>query len=184
MIRVNLVPQEILDKELQKQRLAQVSVAAGLVGMIFLAVSAGHYYKSVALETRLTEAEAEFKKLEAIVKQVEALEAQAKAVKSRLDVIGSLLQARSFNPVFMTRLQEALGDGVWLISLSATGGPEMAVDMGCRAASSLAATRWLRQLQDNAYFKSPVMGGLAISADGTVGFTMSAKYKPSEGGKK
>lgn len=182
MIRVNLVPQEILDKELQKQRLAQVSVAAGFIGLLFLGVSAMHYYKSVTLATRLAEAESEFVKLEAIVKQVEELEAKARAVKARLDVIQDLLRSRPFNPVFMTRLQQAVGEGVWLATLSASGTTaEMAVAMGCKAVNANAATRWLRQLENDPYFKEPVMGGLAIALDGQVSFSMTAKYKPGNG---
>ncbi|MBI3300029.1 MAG: hypothetical protein HYZ75_17830 [Elusimicrobia bacterium] len=179
MIKVNLVPQEILDKELQKQRLAQVSVAAAFIGVFFLAVSFSHYYKSVTLADRLVEAEAEFKRLEVIVKQVEELEAKAKAVKARLDVIGDLLMARPFYPRFMTRLLEALGDGIWLSALNVSGSaPNITVNMSCQATGVEAVTRWLRALQTSASFKEPSMGGLVIAADGLVTFSMSLKYKP------
>ncbi len=57
MIKVNLVPQEFLDRELQKQRLAQVSVVAGCLAIIFLGVSVSYYYKGVGLAKRLGEAE-------------------------------------------------------------------------------------------------------------------------------
>ena len=179
MIRVNLVPQEFLDKELQKQRLAQVSVAAGFIAMFFLVVSFAHYYKSVTLATRLTEAEAEFASLEAIVREVEKLEASAKAVKARLDVIQSLLLARPFYPRFMTRLLEALGDGIWLTSLAVAGNPpDLAVTMACQAVSTEAATKWLRALQEAAYFKDPTLGALTIAKEGTVTFSMGVKYRP------
>ena len=48
MIRVNLVPQELLDKELAKQRLAQVSVVAAFLGVIFLIKSSDANYKMFA----------------------------------------------------------------------------------------------------------------------------------------
>lgn len=185
MIKVNLVPQEILDKELQKQRLAQVSVAAGCLALIFACVSFSHYYKEVKLEARRVETEAEFKRLEAIVKQVEELEAKARAVKGRLDVIRDLLTARSFYPQFMGRLLEIIGDGIWIDSLSvAGGGAELAVSLQCQAVSSDAATKWLRSLQGAAHFKEPSMGALKIEQDGTVKFPMSLKYKPANGAKK
>lgn len=185
MIRVNLVPQEILDRELQKQRLAQVSVAAGFLAVIFLGVSFGHYYKAVSLEKRLVEAEAEFKRLEAIVKQVEELEAKAKAVKARLDVIQDLLVSRQFYPKFMTEILKNLGDGVWVKSLSATGSTtEMAVSMSCEASSLESATAWLRQLQAAPVVKDPVMGALTLASDGLVTFPMGFKYRPDNGVKK
>lgn len=185
MIRVNLVPQEILDRELQKQRLAQVSVAGAFLAVIFLGVSFSHYYKGVSLEKRLVESEAEFKRLEAIVKQVEELEAKAKAVKSRLDVIQDLLVARSFYPRFMTDLLKHLGEGVWLASLTATGTPaELAVGMACQATGTDAATAWLRQLQQSATFKDPSIGAITLAADGLITFPMTVKYKPAPAVKK
>ena len=179
MIKVNLVPQEFLDRELQKQRLAQVSVVAGFLAIIFLGVSFSHYYKGVALEKRLAEAEVEFKRLEAIVKQVEELEAKAKAVKSRLDVIQDLLVARSFYPRFMTDLLKNLGEGVWLKSLSATGSPaDLKVMMTCEGSGTEAATAWLRQLQVSTAFKDPSLGAIALSSDGMVTFPMVMVYRP------
>lgn len=179
MIKVNLVPVEFLDRELQKQRLAQVSVVAGFLGLVFLGVSFSHYYKGVTLAKRLAEAEVEFKRLEAIVKQVEELEAKAKAVKARLDVIQDLLVARSFYPRFMTELLKNLGDGVWLTALSAAGTPaDLGVSMSCQAAGTLAATAWLRQLQQSPIFKDPVLGPLALAADGLVTFPMNVRYRP------
>lgn len=185
MIKVNLVPQEILDRELQKQRLAQVSVAAGFLAVIFLGVSFGHYYKAVTLETRLVEAEAEFKRLEAIVKQVEELEAKAKAVKARLDVIQDLLVSRQFYPRFMTELLKNLGEGVWVQTLGATGSTnELTVTMTCQATAPESATAWLRQLQASPVFKDPVMGAITIMSDNLVSFPMSVKYRPDNGVKK
>lgn len=186
MIKVNLVPQELLDREVQKQRLAQVSVAAGFLAVIFLGVSFSHYYKGVALEKRLIEAEAEFKRLEAIVKQVEELEAKAKAVKSRLDVIQDLLVARSFYPRFMTELLKNLGEGVWLVTLTAAGSvSDLTVSMTCQATGTEAATAWLRQLQTSTAFKDPTLGAITVASDGLVSFPMTIKYRPdAAGGKK
>ena len=180
MIRVNLVPQEFLDKEQQKQRLVQVSAAASVVAVFFLVVSFSHYYTGVKLVRRQVEAEAEFKRLEAIVKQVEELEAAAKAVHARLDVIKDLLMARPFYPRFMTELLAALGDGVYLTTLAISGSTgELAVSLNCTASSPEAATRWLRSLYESPVFKDPAMGGLSVGVDGATTFTMSLKYRPA-----
>ncbi|MDE2291352.1 MAG: PilN domain-containing protein [Elusimicrobia bacterium] len=188
MIKVNLVPQEILDKELQKQRLAQVSVAAAFLAVIFVIVSGMHYYTSVRLGRELDADQAEFKRLEVIVKKVEAVEAQAQAVRSHLAVIQELLAARTFYPRFMTELVKAIGDGVWLTSLSAAGDAKagLKVQLACKSVSSEAATRWLRALQDSPVFVNPALGGLTMAPDGTVTFPMSLTYKepaPSGGRK-
>lgn len=178
MIRVNLVPQEFLDKELQKQRLAQVSVAVGFIGLFFLVVSFAHYYQGVALDKHLKEAEATYKVLEETVKKVEELEAKAKSVRSRLDSINGLLAARPFYPRFMTRLLEAMGDGIWINTLGVKGNaPALTVDMNCNAVSLEAATKWLRALMVSQSFKDPIMGALTIANDGLVTFSMTLKYK-------
>lgn len=179
MIRVNLVPQEFLDKELQKQRLVQVSAAATVVAVFFVAVSMSHYYTQVKLQRRQVEVEAEFKRLEAIVKQVEELEASARAVRARLDVIQDLLLARPYYPRFMTRLLEALGDGIYLTRLAISGSPaDLAVTVDCSASSPEAVTKWLRALSQSAVFKDSAMGSLTVTPLGAVTFTMSLKYRP------
>ncbi|MFH1724670.1 MAG: PilN domain-containing protein [Elusimicrobiota bacterium] len=186
MIRINLVPQEILDKELQKQRAVQIGVAVGFVVLIFAGISFVHYYKGVKLAGHLAEQEEKFKKLETIVKQVEALEAQALAVRSRLNVMQDLLKARPLYPRFMTALLKTLPDGIWLKTMT-TGGSAQAldVDMSAQALTVENASDWLRRLEASDIFSGAVLGALQVSsADGSLAFSMRVTYKAKEEEKK
>ncbi|HBL18017.1 MAG: hypothetical protein A2X36_07560 [Elusimicrobia bacterium GWA2_69_24] len=179
MIKVNLVPQEILDKELQRQRLVQVGFVAGVFGLLFLGISGAHFYRSVSLARSLAESEAKYKKLEAIVQQVEALEAQAKAVKARLDVMNELDRARPFYPRFMTELLKMLPSGIWLTTLDAkaSGPDQLTLNMGSQSASVDNVTTWLRVLNSTGAFTAPALGPLKFGSAGEITFTMGATYR-------
>lgn len=179
MIKVNLVPQEILDKELQRQRLVQVGFVAGVFGLLFLGISGAHLYRGVSLARSLAESEEKYKKLEAVVQQVEALEAQARAVKARLDVMNELDRARPFYPRFMTELLKMLPSGVWLTTLDAKAGgaDQLTLNMGAQSASVDSVTAWLRVLNSTGAFTAPALGPLKFGSAGEITFTMGAVYR-------
>lgn len=176
MIKINLVPPEILAEEVKKRRLVQIGAGVAVGVLIFAGFSFMHYRKGVKLEQQHAELKEKYKKLEAIVKKVEAAESQARAVEARLKVMNNLDKARPFYPRFMTELLKHLVNGVWLNSLSVTGGQgKLKVSMSANALSIENVTEWLRTLGDSDSFSEPRLGALAFKAD-TVSFTMQAKY--------
>ncbi len=179
MIKVNLVPQEILDKEAQKQQALQVGVVMGVFVLVLAGVSFGHYYKKVKLVKELAEMEAQLKKLEVIVQQVEALEAKASAVRARLNVMEDLIKSRELYPGFMTDLLKTFPPGVWLTSLTTTGaGKGLTVSMGAMARTPEDVSEWLRTLQKSERFSNPTIGAINMGAAGGNSFAMNAVYAP------
>jgi type IV pilus assembly protein PilN len=181
MIKINLVPQEILDKELERQRGIQASAAVGLLGVVLLVVSMSHYYKSVRLEKILKEDQAKFDKLQAIVAKVEELERTVQAVRSRLNVMQDLLVNRPLYPRFMEDLLRTLPPGVWLTGMTSTAdGNGLKVGMSSKALTSEDVAQWLRTLGKSDVFKEPALTGpITVDVDRTNTFSMSAKYTPS-----
>lgn len=178
MIKINLVPQEILDKEIQKQRLVQVGIAAGFLFLIFAGVSFKHYYRGVTLAKTLAEQEAKFDKLAKIVAQVEALEQQAKAVRGRLDVMKELNRSRPLYPRFMGDLLSTFPKGVYLKSLTTTtAGMKIVVSMGAESVSSQDVSDWYRTLEVSEKFHGPKMGALSLTPEGIVNFSMAVDYE-------
>ncbi|PCI40786.1 MAG: hypothetical protein COB53_00395 [Elusimicrobia bacterium] len=184
MIKINLVPQEILNKEVQKQRMVQVGFVAGFFFLVFAGISFKHYYKGVTLANELEDKEAKFKKLEKIVTQVEALEQQAKAVRGRLDVIGSLDEARAIYPRVMTDLLSTFPRGVYINSLgTVSDGMKVTLSMGAVALDSEAVSDWYRTLEISEKFSGQKLGSLTLSPEGKVNFSMSVKYAYAKPGK-
>src|SRR5882762_7478074 len=122
MIKINLVPSEILAKAQQKHQVFQAAAVGILTLAVVVLVSLGHWVKLKKLESKLAQDNASLKKLEVIVAQVEELEKEAAAVRSRLNVITDLLKGRPLYPYFMSDFVRVVPPGVRVKNLNTTGG--------------------------------------------------------------
>ncbi|MCR4296327.1 MAG: PilN domain-containing protein, partial [Elusimicrobia bacterium] len=177
MIKINLVPSEILAKAKQRQLLLQASVVGGLLALILVVVSVGHWYGKHALEIELTVNEAELKRLDAVVKQVEELEKAAAAVRARLNVIEDLLLGRTFYPVFMSEFARSVPGGVRVNSMSTAattpGTVKLVISAVANSNEDIAA--WVKTLEKNAKF-SLIELGPVTAAGSSFNFALSASY--------
>jgi len=179
MIKVNLVPQEILDKETQRQRMMQVGVVAAFVGVLLIGVSFTHYRKKTVLDAQLVEENKTLKRFQAIVDQVNQFEAQAAAVRARLNVMNDLIKGRELYPVFMVDIVESFPEGVWIGSLSTVKGKGgLNLTMPAFATSTRDVTNWLRTLESSPLFSEAVISPISIAADGQHTFSMKMTYSP------
>lgn len=179
MIKVNLVPADILAKAAQRQLLLQVSAVGALLLVVMTLVSAGHFYGKYRLEQDLAYNEAELKRLSKIVEQVENLEKAAAAVRARLNVIEDLLRGRAFYPVFMSDFARSVPPGVKVTNLRTVSAPNstLTLDIAATANSNEDIAAWVRGLEGNTRFASVELG--AISSSGGTGasrqFTFTIK---------
>jgi Tfp pilus assembly protein PilN len=177
MIKVNLVPAELLAKARQRQLILQASVVGALVLVVVLLASAVHWYGMHSLKNQLAYAEAELQRLDAIVKQVEELEKAANAVRARLSVIEDLLRGRSFYPIFMSDFAKSVPPGVMISALNTTvpapGNLKMTISGRANANEDIAA--FVKSLEKTGRFAAVEMG--PVAAAGTqFNFTMTATY--------
>ncbi|MFA6029926.1 MAG: PilN domain-containing protein [Elusimicrobiota bacterium] len=181
MIRVNLVPQEILDREVAQLRTKQAAVLGAVLAVILAAVSVLHFWRAVSLESQYKIDKAELDRLQKIVAQVEELERTAAQVRARLNVIVDLMKYRTLYPRFMEDLVKTLPSGVTLTGLSTVGDQKgLMVTMTCRSLSSDDVAAILRAFEGSDRFKEPVLtGGISISGlGGESSFSMTVKYAP------
>jgi len=186
MIKINLVPQEILDREVQRQRMIQVSVAGAFVAVVVALVSMFHYQAKSGLLESLEVEQAKLKKLQAIVDQVNAFESRAAAVRARLAVMTDLVKSRDLYPVFMTDLIESLPDGVWSDSFGTSGDAKkgLTFNLPSHAVSTRDVTNWLRSIEASSLFNDAKISGISIAQDGEHRFSMSLHYTPGNRDKK
>jgi len=177
MIKVNLVPAELLGKAKQRQLLLQAAVAGTLLGIVLAGVSFGHWFGKHRLEQQLAYDEAELKRLDAIVKQVEELEKAAAAVRARLSVIEDLLLGRAFYPIFMSDFARSVPAGVKVNSMTTGGGGAgtIKLSIGAVANSNEDIAAWIKTLEKNAKFAAIELGSVSGSG-GTYTFGMTATY--------
>lgn len=184
MIKVNLVPADILAKAAQRQLLLQVSAVGALMLVVMTLVSAGHFYGKYRLEQDLAYNEAELKRLSKIVEQVENLEKAAAAVRARLNVIEDLLRGRAFYPIFMSEFARSVPPGVKVTNLRTVSAANstLTLDIAATANSNEDIAAWVRGLEGNPRFANVELG--AVNAAGGSGtarqFTFTVKTTYSQ----
>jgi len=179
MIRINLVPQEILEREIHRQRAIQFGVVITTFSLMIAMVSLWHYTRSISLSKDLKKQQGELDKLQSIVQRVEQLEQTAAAVRARLQVMQDLLFGRPLYPYFMEDLLATFPPGLWLTNLgTTTEGNTLKVAMGARARASEDVSKWLRTLDASRKFSGATIGAISIDADRVHNFNMNLKYTP------
>jgi Tfp pilus assembly protein PilN len=177
MIKVNLVPSELLAKARQRQLVLQAAVLGGLMALVLVVVSFGHWYGKHTLEITLAADEAELKRLDRVVKQVEELEKAAAAVRARLNVIEDLLLSRAFYPIFMSEFARSVPPGVRVNSMgtsTATPGTiKLAISAVANTNEDIAA--WVKTLEKNPKFNLIELGAVSVSGT-SYNFAMTATY--------
>ncbi|MFA5138514.1 MAG: hypothetical protein WC728_04710 [Elusimicrobiota bacterium] len=146
MIRVNLVPQDILDRELQKQRLGQIGVIGVFAALLFAGVSYWHHHRKVVLEAEVATAKTELAALEKYKSMLAEATARRDKVVARRKVIEGLLSSRLVYPRFMTDISESMPKGMWLETLKTTNktNTTLQVDADAAVLKPENAAQWLR----------------------------------------
>jgi type IV pilus assembly protein PilN len=180
MIKINLVPAEVLIAEQNKRRVVQAAAAGVMLALVVVMVSLWHLNRVRKLEVALATNKAELAKLQKIVDQVKELEATAKAVQNRLNVITSLLTSRFLYTMFLDDWARSLPPGVWIASLATTpvsGGVNIAVSGSAKDESGIAD--WLRSLQTSSKYASFELGPVQLNGnpgEGSYSFTLNGRY--------
>lgn len=177
MIKINLVPAEILAKAKQRQLLLQAAVLGSLMALVLVVVSLGHWYGKHSLEITLAADEAELKRLDRVVKQVEELEKAAAAVRARLSVIEDLLLGRAYYPIFMSEFARTVPAGVRVNTMTAgsSAAGTIKVTMTAIANSNEDIAAWVKTMEKNVKFSLIELGGVTAVGTGYT-FSMTANY--------
>ncbi len=177
MIKINLVPVEILAKARQRQLVLQAAAIGSLMVLALAAVSFNHWYGKHLLKITLVADEAELQRLDLVVKRVEEHEKAAVAVRARLGVIENLLLGRAYYPVFMSEFARSVPAGVQVNTMAAStlvpGTIKLTISAIANSNENIAA--WVKTLEMNAKFGLIELG--AVTASGIAyNFAMSATY--------
>lgn len=180
MIKVNLVPSELLSRARQRQQAIQAAVAGGCLLLVILVMSVAHWFRLYSLQSTLSYNESEFARLETIVKKVEELDKTANALRARLGVINDLLKGRPSYPIFMSDFTRAVPAGVTLRSMTTQGGASAPIKlvMSAESRSSQDIAAWIKNMEVTGKFSTPELGAVAVSDAGVHSFTVTTTYTP------
>jgi Tfp pilus assembly protein PilN len=180
MIKVNLVPPEILAKARQRQQMIQGAAIGVAALLLLLGMSVMHWAALSRLEGQFHELGLEFKRLEAVVAKVEEMDRTAGALRARLGVITDLLKGRPAYPKFMSDFVLAVPPGVTIKSLATTGGSTnpIKLTMAAESRSSQDIAAWVKNMEQSGKFTLIELGPVT-STEGperTLNFTMTTTY--------
>lgn len=178
MIKVNLVPADILAKARQRQLVLQAVLVGGLLAVVMVLVSVGHWFGLYRLQNDYNYKESKLKKLGAIVAQVEELEKAASAVRARLGVIEDLLKGRAFYPLFMSEFARTVPGGVRVTNMSTSTQPNSTVKLtiSASASSNDDVAAWVRTLQKAPHFSGVELGPVSAGGPRIFNFSINASY--------
>ena len=148
MIKINLIPTEILADQEKKLRMLQAGAAASVLAFVIALVSAWRWNTEHSLEVHRETVRAELNKVNEKVKQVEEFEKTLAAVQSRLNVITDLLKGRLLNPYFMEDFARSLVSGVWVTGIvTSNQGQGLKLTVQAKALEKDQIANWLRTLE-------------------------------------
>lgn len=178
MIRVNLVPPEILIKARQRQLVLQAMVAGSLLAITVLCLTFVHWFALYRMENDYKLKQAKFAGLQAIVAQVEQLETATAAVHARLSVIEDLLKGRAFYPVFMSEFARTVPAGVKISNLTtasqSNNGLKLTISAVANSNDDIA--NWMKTLEGSSHFSGVELGAVTVSAAHISNFSITTMY--------
>ncbi len=179
MIKVNLVPPELLARARQRQLIMQASAGGSVMVVVLAIASVIHWAGLFRLQNEYRYDQASLNKLKAVVSQVEDLEKSAAAVHARLDVIVSLVKGRAFYPLFMSEFAKTVPGPVRVTQLTTISQNSSSIKLTINAVAqgSDDIATWMRTLQSDPNFQNVELG--AVNGGGIGGqytFTISAAY--------
>lgn len=177
MIKVNLVPAEILAKARQRQLMLQAGVVGGVLVVVLVIISLVHLAGLYRLQNDYKYKDSELKRLAPLVAQVEELEKANDAVRAKLGVIANLLKGRAFYPLFMSEFARTVPAGVKVTNmptvLQANGSLKLTISAVANSSDDIAG--WMRTLEKNNHFAAVELG--PVSAAGKqYNFTLTTMY--------
>lgn len=155
-------------------------VLASFVGVYFMRAS-----RLSDLESQISSVDAELRNLRTVVNQVTALRSNMTELDRKLSVIGDLMKTRLYYPVFMDSLSSIIPAGVWITSLSSTGGSggALRLNMSFEARDNFAVADLLNLLELSENYRNIVFSGISTLVGGETEelrvFTVSCRYIPS-----
>ncbi len=184
MIKINLIPSEIIEKVQQRQRTIQIAFASTILVLMLIGVSAARWMTVQGLEKDLAFNEQELKRLASLVAMVEDLKRRKASLESRLGVVTGLLRGRPAYPYFMSDFTKTVPGGVRVKTLSTIGGGNSPISLSLQAdaAKPEDIQSWIKKLIDTGQFSNVTMGDVTTKKeDGRFirSFSLTTVYKPN-----
>jgi Tfp pilus assembly protein PilN len=120
MVNINLLPEEIVQRQKFKELLSLVILSASIIVLILVSIYIYQVAKLMSLNTQLAVIQREIKGLEPVVKEVEILKKNKAELESTKQLVEQLLSSGLIYPKFMSDLLKVLPENIWLLNMNTT----------------------------------------------------------------
>ncbi|MCX5783058.1 MAG: hypothetical protein NTW04_01225 [Elusimicrobia bacterium] len=181
-VRINLIPQEIIDKQKQKIASSRAVAAGAIVALCFIIFTGFHISSALRAEAKFRQRQIKLKDIQAKVEKVKQLEAVKTAAYAHLEAINDIMRKRFHYAQFLMEIAASMTSTMWFASVNANTKPDGAIDFSVSALAKSAedVAGWLNVLETNPKFANPVLGPISANSDGAGGkthsFTLAGTY--------
>ncbi|MBU0951575.1 MAG: PilN domain-containing protein [Elusimicrobia bacterium] len=180
MIKINLIPPEVLQKEAKKRVTILISLGAG--ALISFSIIFFFYRLTVAkqLSGELTVLQQELKKYQTIVDEVNRLKGITAILEAKKNTIQNLMKGRLFYPKLMEEFMQILPQPVWLTAMNTTSSSDgFLITMSCVSYDNIAIADFLSNLQSSPKYSNIEIGGITTNFGlmQTFSFQITCTYK-------
>ena len=162
MIKINLLPKEILEKEKGKKLIVLIVLACVAILSVVLGLYAMRFLKYNGLKSHLAGIENKLKPLQSVIVQVDEIEAEKAKLKTKIQVIETLLKDSLIYPHMLEDLSALIPKKVWVNWLD-TKSKEGVLDlsMSLSASNNYGVANFTAILEDNERFNNVVLGSIS-----------------------
>jgi type IV pilus assembly protein PilN len=183
MIKINLVPSDILARAQQRQKAIQLGLAGAAAAFLIVLASLGFLARLHRLQGELAADQAKLHRLESVVAKVKEEESLAAQLRARLKVIDDLDRGRRAYPYFMSDFVRSVPAGVRIKSLDTTGGggSQLKLSISAEARTNDDIRTWIHKMEETGRFSGIELGAVTTqeSLAGTLrNFTLTAAHTP------
>ncbi|MFH2069686.1 MAG: PilN domain-containing protein [Elusimicrobiota bacterium] len=181
MIKINLVPQEELEKEAKRKTI----ILLGAAGSVLVAVGMLYFLTRFAVDRtvtmKLNGLQMQLRKYQNIADEVKRLRDMADTLEKRKGVIETLMKGRLLYPQFMEEFLDLLPPAVWVTSLNTTSSANIiTLNMSCMSFDKFMVADFIANLESSQKFSAIEIGNISSSGSGmqeTHVFQIRCQYK-------
>ncbi|KAF0125112.1 MAG: hypothetical protein FD189_1871 [Elusimicrobia bacterium] len=164
MVKINLIPQEYIDRLNRKVVIAKAVLAGVAVAAVLVMVSGWHFTRVKRMEIRLAEREAEMAVLKTDVERVKAIEAEIAEVQRYLEAINRISRNRFIYTRFMQDVTSDLPASMWFNGMNTTlKDTTLSLTISLMSRSPYDLAYWINHLERDPRYAEVTLGAVSIA---------------------
>ncbi len=183
MIKINLLPPEVLKKQAENRVVVLISLGMTLILVIATCVLILRITTDKILSAEITKLESEVKQYQTAVDEVKKLKSITATLEAKKNLIENLKKKSLMYPKFMEKILSLLPPQIWFTSFDSQSKPDgFTVSLLCSSYDNFAIADFIYNLENSSEFSNIELGNITSSITGSgleiYSFQLKFEYKP------